>query len=1151
MRSIKKGISILLSSAMMIGTFAAGPVGSLGNVYAEGADSAYEIDADDAIADGIVADDTADDNLGDGEAIDLKDYPEDEIGVLVEGNNSVSVTADNKKECNIPSEIDGEGTITYGQETGRLFKLEIPATTAADLTSTVSGGRFRLFDSLTDLASNFESHYSDISSYQPEQYVLNCEDEPKTLYVWLATWYSNELEAELNVAFESFADLMLPKVAHESATKLVEGKYELSKDGEVKYVEEKTYTDAGVEYTQYSLEYARIYEVSVPAGTTARLTITGFDTIAPGDYSLASIYAYEDIDDPDAGCEWLSTSPAIKYAYSNEGEEAHSIFVTIRTYNTFTADSYEIDVDFITKDEMMLTGFLDKAVALEEGEQKLTGEFFPAFYPNITWGVSESGPVLSDKYGDGILYKYTVPSNTATKFEYASEANSEVILYESFTDVDKVSELGNWNTQRIVVNNSDEEETVYLWFTGVANEADADVTFIITNIDYEEKTFDKMKGNAKVLQVGENTVGLADTVEYFDTRTEINYETGEEQLNLIPNKVILCKYTVPAGQSVVFTASLEDGHVNMMAEEGEFTYSEGFDPDEEYSYSNFMNDPVDIYLAYTPYNWNELSDFTVTVSSFNPADYTVDKLAEESMQELSENTNIIDFSKATRASLASSYGNPGEETREYRLKNAVVAYLDIPKGKVATVTADSENMDEDIYVVTDPQNNYDMWWLDENDCEYIVENINGEDSRRVYFVIVAREVNEELNLNVALEDAEGQLISNYAATATELTEGNNTLKGEGAMTVLVKNIIDWRTQEEGYESEKGKLYKLTVPSLSDTIVKLNFKGSDRGYREFRAFRDLTQVSETSFGYDGACEYYLFDKENAEENVSGDYYFWWTAPEDDEENEVEIEFLSKSALAVNSSMVKSDLVIGRNKVKTHDPDKTMYIAPVKEEVVGWVGQGAVYKYTLKPGETLYADVIPNKKEGENYDSFYVVRIIDNGETIANLTPYTFGRFKYSLADGAAPTTLLFVVVDYGDEGTCEINLQNWPFNDVPTIMTGANEIADAYVTGIVGGISTDAKGQVKYKPSAPVNRAQFAIMLFNMAYTLGHDPYTDDVSGAVEFKDVPQDANYYEAIKWASSQGIISGQTDKEGNPVFKPTNPITRQQMAILLMKFA
>ncbi|MCR5292638.1 MAG: S-layer homology domain-containing protein, partial [Eubacterium sp.] len=46
-------------------------------------------------------------------------------------------------------------------------------------------------------------------------------------------------------------------------------------------------------------------------------------------------------------------------------------------------------------------------------------------------------------------------------------------------------------------------------------------------------------------------------------------------------------------------------------------------------------------------------------------------------------------------------------------------------------------------------------------------------------------------------------------------------------------------------------------------------------------------------------------------------------------------------------------------------------------------------------------------------------------------------------------------------------------------------------------------------------------------------------------------NYYEAIKWASSQGIISGQTDKEGNPVFKPTNPITRQQMAILLMKFA
>ena len=119
---------------------------------------------------------------------------------------------------------------------------------------------------------------------------------------------------------------------------------------------------------------------------------------------------------------------------------------------------------------------------------------------------------------------------------------------------------------------------------------------------------------------------------------------------------------------------------------------------------------------------------------------------------------------------------------------------------------------------------------------------------------------------------------------------------------------------------------------------------------------------------------------------------------------------------------------------------------------------------------------------------------------------------------------------------------WPFKDMQPEDTLAEEVRYAYDRGIVGGFGKpDENGLVNYKPERNVTRAQFAIMLYNMA---GRPEYE---CNAAEFDDVPEGASGYEEIMWASSNGIINGFS---GN-VFKPDNPISRTQIAIMLKKYA
>ncbi|GJM77606.1 hypothetical protein HMSSN139_01020 [Paenibacillus sp. HMSSN-139] len=81
----------------------------------------------------------------------------------------------------------------------------------------------------------------------------------------------------------------------------------------------------------------------------------------------------------------------------------------------------------------------------------------------------------------------------------------------------------------------------------------------------------------------------------------------------------------------------------------------------------------------------------------------------------------------------------------------------------------------------------------------------------------------------------------------------------------------------------------------------------------------------------------------------------------------------------------------------------------------------------------------------------------------------------------------------------------------------------------------------FHPETQVTRAEFVSMLVR-ALELKGDP---TVANTISFTDVPAGSWYEEAVKIATSRGLISGYSDG----IFAPDRPITRGEMAVVLAK--
>ncbi|MBQ1263861.1 MAG: S-layer homology domain-containing protein [Oscillospiraceae bacterium] len=98
-------------------------------------------------------------------------------------------------------------------------------------------------------------------------------------------------------------------------------------------------------------------------------------------------------------------------------------------------------------------------------------------------------------------------------------------------------------------------------------------------------------------------------------------------------------------------------------------------------------------------------------------------------------------------------------------------------------------------------------------------------------------------------------------------------------------------------------------------------------------------------------------------------------------------------------------------------------------------------------------------------------------------------------------------------------------------------AVAYVTekGLMNGV-----GEGRFAPESTLTRA----MIVTVLYRLENEP---EVVAAGRFTDVPSGQWYSEAIAWAADCGVVGGYGDGK----FGPSDPVTREQLAAILYRYA
>ena len=108
---------------------------------------------------------------------------------------------------------------------------------------------------------------------------------------------------------------------------------------------------------------------------------------------------------------------------------------------------------------------------------------------------------------------------------------------------------------------------------------------------------------------------------------------------------------------------------------------------------------------------------------------------------------------------------------------------------------------------------------------------------------------------------------------------------------------------------------------------------------------------------------------------------------------------------------------------------------------------------------------------------------------------------------------------------EVSGSDWVYNDVRYV----------YEKGIMDGTGAD-----RFSPNAPLTRAMIVTILYRMAGS-------PSVSGSSDFTDVAAGKWFAKAVAWAAANGIVNGY----GSGLFGPNDPVTREQLAAILYRYA
>ncbi|MBJ6364009.1 choice-of-anchor I family protein [Paenibacillus sp. GCM10012307] len=116
-----------------------------------------------------------------------------------------------------------------------------------------------------------------------------------------------------------------------------------------------------------------------------------------------------------------------------------------------------------------------------------------------------------------------------------------------------------------------------------------------------------------------------------------------------------------------------------------------------------------------------------------------------------------------------------------------------------------------------------------------------------------------------------------------------------------------------------------------------------------------------------------------------------------------------------------------------------------------------------------------------------------------------------------------------------------YNKKSFVDTGSS-FASPFITYLSSRQIIEGVGGDQFAPKANISRADFTLILSRIG---GIDKTAEQ--GGVGFSDVSSNAYYANAVQWAASQGIVNGAAGGK----FDPNAPITREQLAAMLQRFA
>ena len=243
-----------------------------------------------------------------------------------------------------------------------------------------------------------------------------------------------------------------------------------------------------------------------------------------------------------------------------------------------------------------------------------------------------------------------------------------------------------------------------------------------------------------------------------------------------------------------------------------------------------------------------------------------------------------------------------------------------------------------------------------------------------------------------------------------------------------------------------------------------------------------------------------------------------------------QFAGTKAAIVKSNTSKATIAVSGGKFSS---DPSVYVVGNgNTNIVKRDGSEGAYTYTVLAKSGLTSGVYLTNPSGALASNYYVSSTANGVWTVSYSAPYSGGSSSYD-------PTYSVSTPSKTEHGTVTVSPKNASKGDRVTVTVKPDSgyvLETLTVTDKNGNeLTLKDKGNGKYTFTMPAGKVEVKAT------------FMEDNSMLNFFYDVPNNAYFYEAVKWAVENGITTG----VGNDLFAPEQPCTRAQIVTFLWRAA